>query len=91
MSNADAPLPPRPPIPPGNGNGCLSIFLVFIGVVLLIPGILCALITGPSNVVSSGSAGGLNFGERPWALLVLTLITIGGATFFFLFSRHRPP
>ena len=54
MSDAEGPpgLPPVPPTPPR--NGCLTAFMVIVGIVLLLPG-LCAIIFGVGNLGSSHS------------------------------------
>jgi hypothetical protein len=42
--------PPVPPTPPR--NGCLTAFMVIVGIVLLLPG-LCAIVFGVGNLGSS--------------------------------------
>jgi hypothetical protein len=48
------PEPPRlpPPVIPPPRNGCLTAFMVIVGVILLLPG-LCALIFGFGTLTSS--------------------------------------
>ena len=60
MSNAESPpptpdLPSAPPpagMPPPPRSGCLTAFIVIVGVVLLLPG-LCALVFGAGSLFSS--------------------------------------
>ncbi|WP_198964882.1 hypothetical protein [Bradyrhizobium sp. C9] len=43
MSNPDTP-PPHRPLEPRRRNGCLTAFMLVAGVILLIPGVLCAIL-----------------------------------------------
>ena len=59
MSHSDTP-PPQPPLPeagdgppPSPRNGCLTAFMVIVGIILLLPG-LCALIFGVGSLTSRG-------------------------------------
>jgi hypothetical protein len=62
MSEIGSPGGMRPPPPPPNGNyvpppppgrsGCLTAFMVIVGIILLLPG-LCALIFGADNLMRS--------------------------------------
>jgi hypothetical protein len=44
------PIPPR--APPPQRNGCLTAFMVLVGIILLLPG-LCALVFGVGSLSSS--------------------------------------
>ncbi len=52
MSDAHTPpaMPPASPPPPR--GGCLTAFMVIVGIILLLPG-LCAIIFGVGNLTSS--------------------------------------
>ena len=73
MSYGDMPPtgPAPPPVPPPR-NGCLTAFMVIVGLILLLPG-LCALIFG----VGSLTSGGLDSSITPFVLLGL-LVGAGG-------------
>lgn len=51
MSHSDQPPPNRPP-EPSQRNGCVTAFMLVAGIILLLPGILCAMLLS-----SMGSAG----------------------------------
>ena len=79
MSHGDMP-PPQPPIPEPGGlppppprNGCLTAFMVIIGIILLLPG-LCALIFGVGSLTSSG---GFESGILPFVLVGLMVGAAG--------------
>jgi hypothetical protein len=51
MSDPDgSPLTPPVDTPPSQRNGCLTAFMVLVGIVLLLPG-LCALIFGVGSIL----------------------------------------
>ena len=75
MSDADTPpappsLPPVPPPPPR--HGCLTAFMVIVGIVLLLPG-LCAIVFG----VGSLSGSSYDSGFTPFVVVGL-LVGFGG-------------
>jgi hypothetical protein len=74
MSYGDTPptRPTPPPDLPPQRNGCLTAFMVIVGVILLLPG-LCALIFG----VGSLTSGGLDRGILPFVLVGL-MVGAGG-------------
>jgi hypothetical protein len=75
-------LPPVPPPRPQGMGGCMVVFLVLIGVVLLLPGI-CSLI-----FVGLGGFGGGNGGIA--GLMFLTfLIAAGGVALIVFAVRNR--
>ncbi|MGY4401183.1 hypothetical protein [Bradyrhizobium sp. USDA 3315] len=67
MSNSDTPPPYRPP-EPGQRNGCLTALMLVVGVILLIPGVLCAIL----NAKMGAGAGG-----DPITMFVM-LVALGG-------------
>ena len=84
MSNLEPPPPALPPVtPPRQGiGGCLAVFLVLIGVVLLLPGI-CSLI-----FMGLGGFGGGNGGLAGlWFLTIL--IAAGGVALIVFAIRNR--
>ena len=80
MSNAESPpptpdLPSAPPpagMPPPPRSGCLTAFMVIVGVVLLLPG-LCALVFGAGSLFSPS----YDSGFTPFILFGL-LVGFGG-------------
>ena len=80
MSNAESPpptpdLPSAPPpagMPPPPRSGCLTAFMVIVGVVLLLPG-LCALVFGAGSLFSTS----YDSGFTPFILFGL-LVGFGG-------------
>jgi peptidoglycan/LPS O-acetylase OafA/YrhL len=79
MSNTDhAPLAP-PPVPPPPRSGCLTAFLVIVGVVLLLPGV-CVL------AVSKDLYSDPLFGV---VAIIASLVGIGGITLIWL-AQRRP-
>ena len=75
MSDANTPpappsLPPVPPPPPR--HGCLTAFMVIVGIVLLLPG-LCAIVFG----VGSLSGSSYDSGFTPFVVVGL-LVGFGG-------------
>lgn len=53
MSDPDGPpLPPSTETPPPRRSGCLTAFMVLVGIVMLLPG-LCALIFGAMSLGDS--------------------------------------
>ena len=79
MSNAESP-PPTPDLPsapspagmPPPRSGCLTAFMVIVGVVLLLPG-LCALVFGAGSLFSTS----YDSGFTPFILFGL-LVGFGG-------------
>ena len=79
MSNAESPppTPDLPSAPPAAGmppprSGCLTAFMVIVGVVLLLPG-LCALVFGAGSLFSTS----YDSGFTPFILFGL-LVGFGG-------------
>jgi hypothetical protein len=79
MSQSDTP-PSQPPLagpsgvpPPRPRNGCLTAFLVVVGIILLLPG-LCALIFG---IGSLASPGGFEKEILPFVLVGLMVGAVG--------------
>jgi hypothetical protein len=79
MSNRDLPptrpgppVPPLPRPPPPPRDGCLTAFMVLVGIVLLLPG-LCAVIFG----VASLSQSRVDSGFMPFVIIGL-LVGFGG-------------
>jgi len=80
VSNAESPpptpdLPSAPPpagMPPPPRSGCLTAFMVIVGVVLLLPG-LCALVFGAGSLFSTS----YDSGFTPFILFGL-LVGFGG-------------
>jgi uncharacterized membrane protein YraQ (UPF0718 family) len=90
MSYSDMP-PPQPPIrepgglpPPPPRNGCLTAFMVIVGIVLLLPG-LCALIFGIGSLTSPG---GFESGILPFVLVGLM---VGAAGVLMIRRAIRDP
>jgi hypothetical protein len=75
--------PYLPPPPPPRRDGCLTAFMVIIGIILLLPG-LCAVIVGISTSNSSG-LGGL-FTQL---VLISLLIGAGGIALIVAAIRGR--
>lgn len=67
MSNSDQP-PPYRPREPRQRSGCVTAFLLAVGIILLIPGALCAIIN---------AHGGVGSGGDPLTMMV-TLVALGG-------------
>jgi hypothetical protein len=77
MSTSDVP-PPPPPIPEPSGlppprSGCLTAFMVIVGVILLLPG-LCAVIFGIGSLTSPG---GFESAILPFVLVGLMVGAVG--------------
>jgi hypothetical protein len=74
-SRAPQPRPSEPngvpPLPPR--NGCLTAFMVIIGIILLLPG-LCALVFGVGSLTSPG---GFDSGFVPFILVGLIVGAVG--------------
>lgn len=72
MSNIDQTPPNQPPDPswqvPRQRSGCLTAFMLVVGVILLIPGVLCAILNAQM---------GANSGGNPITMVVM-LIALGG-------------
>jgi hypothetical protein len=66
------PEPPVSPLPPPPRHGCLTAFMVLVGIVLLLPG-LCAVIFG----VASLSQSRVDSGFMPFVIIGL-LVGFGG-------------
>jgi hypothetical protein len=78
----ESPLIPPPAIPPRR-HGCLTAFMVIVGVILLLPGV-CALIFGFGTFTSSGS--------DPVVTALVTLgllVALGGI--FLIWAAIRGP
>jgi hypothetical protein len=73
-------LPPDPPPRQGIG-GCLAVFLVLIGVVLLLPGICSLLFMGASGVKIGADIAGL--------MLLTLAIAAGGIALIVFAVRNR--
>jgi hypothetical protein len=82
MSHSDTPSSraPQPPPsepngvpPPAPRNGCLTAFMVIVGIILLLPG-LCALIFGVGSLTSPG---GFDSGFMPFILVGLIVGAVG--------------
>ena len=67
MSNVDSP-PPNRPLEPHRRNGCLTAFMLVVGVLLLIPGVLCVVIS-----VAMGPGANVN----PATIIVVCLAFAG--------------
>jgi hypothetical protein len=75
MSDAENPAPASPPTgmpPPPPRSGCLTAFMVLVGIVLLLPG-LCAVIFGVGSLTQSH----YDSGFTPFILFGL-LVGFGG-------------
>jgi hypothetical protein len=79
MSTSDTP-PPQPPSPeisggppPAPRHGCLTAFMVIVGIILLLPG-LCALIFGVGSLTSRS---GFDSGFAPFILVGLIVGAVG--------------
>jgi hypothetical protein len=79
MSHSDTP-PPQPPspemsggLPPSPRHGCLTAFMVIVGIILLLPG-LCALIFGVGSLTSRG---GFEKDILPFVLVGLMVGAVG--------------
>ncbi|QIG96339.1 MULTISPECIES: hypothetical protein [unclassified Bradyrhizobium] len=66
-NNFDETSPNRPP-EPRQRNGCVTAFLLVVGVILLLPGVLCVIIN---------AKGGPGSGGDPITMFVM-LIALGG-------------
>ena len=84
MSETEAPPPtPSPPPAAPPRNGCLTAFMVIVGIVLLLPG-LCAIVFGVGNLGS----------PRPdpmITLLVLIGLAVGAGGVLLIRSAIRGP
>jgi peptidoglycan/LPS O-acetylase OafA/YrhL len=79
MSDTDRPPLAPPPVPPPPRSGCLTAFLVIVGVVLLLPGV-CVL------AVSKDLYSDPLFGV---VAIIASLVGIGGITLIWL-AQRRP-
>ena len=78
------PEPTPPPVspPPQGIGGCLSVFLVLVGIVLLLPGICSLIFIGLGGLGGgNGSIGGL------W--LLTFLVAAGGIALIMFAVRNR--
>jgi hypothetical protein len=78
MSDTGHPPPAPPPVPPPPRSGCLTAFLVIVGVVLLLPGV-CVL------AVSKDLYSDPLFGV---VAIIASLVGIGGITLIWLALRR---
>jgi hypothetical protein len=92
MSNGDLPptrpgppVPPLPRPPPPPRDGCLTAFMVLVGIVLLLPG-LCAVIFG----VATFGQGHPDSGFAPFVVIGL-LVGFGGVMLLRSAFRGRQP
>ena len=81
MSEDEIPplMPGPPPVPPSGGppplpprNGCLAVFMILVGIVLLLPG-LCALLFGATSI----SYNHFDSGIAPFVVLGLIVGVFG--------------
>ncbi|MBI5263908.1 MAG: hypothetical protein HY852_19040 [Bradyrhizobium sp.] len=88
MSNTESIPSPPPSPPPAKRSGWVTALLLVIGIVLLLPGVLCAVI---SIDISTHMGGG--FSPDPLTLGVALLAMGGTALIFFAILRGRasPP
>ncbi|MCS3444848.1 MULTISPECIES: hypothetical protein [Bradyrhizobium] len=71
MSDTDEPPPERPSTPPSAAEGCLSMLMLLIGIVLLLPA-LCVVMAGLKSGMSLRAA------DFPILLVILAIALIGG-------------
>jgi hypothetical protein len=79
MPEAPPPVPPPPP----KRDGCLTVFMVLVGLILLLPG-LCAIIFGVSNLTSSSP-------DSVVTLLVLLGLLVGVGGVLLIRAAIRGP
>jgi hypothetical protein len=82
--NSPPPMPVQPSVPPPR-SGCLTAFMVIVGIILLLPG-LCALVFGVGSMTNS---------HLEPALMVLVLFGLmvgaGGIALIVVAIRGRRP
>ena len=85
MSNIETPPPPLPPSsapPRAQRDGCLTAFMVIVGVILLLPG-LCALLFGADALLESH--------PEPIIMLLGLLVGFAGIMLIRAAVRGRRP
>jgi hypothetical protein len=90
MSDSNPPAPPDPPLIPPQApspqrSGCLTAFMVIVGLILLLPG-LCALIFGVGSLSSSH----YDPGFTPFIVFGALLGIAGGVLIRFAIRGPRP-
>ncbi|MCP1840408.1 putative integral membrane protein [Bradyrhizobium sp. USDA 4524] len=71
MSDTDDTPPERPPTPPSAAEGCLSMLMLLVGIVLLLPA-LCVVMAGLKSGISFRAA------DLPILLVILAIALVGG-------------
>ncbi|HEY4406382.1 MAG TPA: hypothetical protein VGN55_17175 [Xanthobacteraceae bacterium] len=81
-NNLQAPLPPIPPRPPEQRNGCLTALMILGGIVLLLPGICAVMIVGfDSSVLRDATTVSIG----------VTFLAISAGGIVLIWFAIRPP
>jgi hypothetical protein len=81
MSDTGHPPPAPPPVPPPQRSGCLTAFMVIVGLVLLLPGV-CALYFGSFSLAHPDS-------PDQFTLLIVVGLLVGFGGVMLIWSAIR--